>query len=84
MGKTFRHFRRILKVQNLEIRVYDTRDKLEKLIYVDRSEVVKSTPLPEGCVFVSEKIIGEQKVLYKMSPEDFVKYAKAEPLTTLE
>jgi hypothetical protein len=73
-----RNIKKTMMVKEVELKVYDTRDKLEKLIETTVSEVESRAQLPEGCVLISEKVISEKEVVYKMTPQDFVKYATIE------
>lgn len=73
-----RNIRKTMKVKEVEVKVYDTRDKLEKLIEATVSEVESGVQLPEGCVLISEKVVSEKEVTYKMTPQEFVKHATIE------
>jgi hypothetical protein len=73
-----RNIRKTMKVKEVEVRFYDTKDKLEKLIETTVSEVESGVQLPEGCVMISEKVLSEKEVTYKMTPQNFVKHATIE------
>ena len=70
-----RNIRKTIKVKEVQVMVYDTKDKLEKLIEATISEVENGAQIPEGCVMVSEKVLSEKEVIYKMTPQEFVKHA---------
>lgn len=73
-----RNIRKKLHVKEVKVTVYDTTDKLEKLIEGTVSEVENGIELPEGCVKISEEVVSEKEVTYKMTPQEFVKHATIE------
>jgi len=79
-----RNQRKKLKVREIKVTVYDTIKKLEKVINVTVSEVEDGAELPEGCIFISEEIVSETEVVYKMTPQEFVKHATIEKVKPVE
>lgn len=73
-----RNLRKKLNVKEVEVVVYNTKTKKEETISGTVSEVESGIQLPEGCVQLSEKVISEKEVVYKMSPQDFVRHATIE------
>lgn len=73
-----RSIKKTLRVKEVQLTVYDTIAKSEKVINTTVSEVEKGAELPEGCVLVSAMVTGEKEVTYKMTPQDFVKHATIE------
>lgn len=73
-----RNQRKKLNVKEVEVKVYDTINKVEKTIKGTFSEVENGVEFPEGCIFISEEVISEKEVVYKMTPQEFVKHATIE------
>lgn len=75
-----RNIRKILKVKEVKVMVYDSSDKLEKLIEGTVSEVESELAIPEGCVIIpgTEEVVSEKEVVYKMTPQEFVRHATIE------
>lgn len=75
-----RNIRKKLHVKEVKVKVYDTADKLEKLIEGAVSEVESELAIPEGCVIIqgTEEVVSEKEVTYKMTPQEFVKHATIE------
>lgn len=70
-----RNLRKTLKVRDLKIKYYDPSDKLEKLLETTVSEVENEVELPRGCVKLSEQVLSEREVVFRMTPQTFVKHA---------
>lgn len=73
-----RNMRRKMVVKEVEVLVYDAKQKKERTIKGEISKVVKEVELPEGCVAISQKVIDEKEVVYKMTPETYIKNATME------
>jgi len=73
-----RNIRKTMKVREVQVMVYDIKDKLEKLIEATVPEVENCIQLPKGCVMISEKVVSEKEVTYKMTMKEFVKHATIE------
>lgn len=75
-----RNIRKKLNVKDVRVKVYDTADKLEKIVEGKISEVESELAIPEGCVIIpeTEEVLSEKEVTYKMTPKEFVKYATIE------
>ena len=75
-----RNIRKKLNVKDVRVKVYDTADKLEKIVEGRISEVESELTIPEGCVIIpdTEEVLSEKEVTYKMTPQEFVKYATLE------
>lgn len=73
-----RNIKKTLKVKEVQMVVYDTVKKCETVLSCKLSEAEKEPQIPEGCVLVSVSVISEKEVTYKMTPQDFVKYAAIE------
>lgn len=71
-----RNIRRKLKVRDIEVTVYDSAEKKEKTITASLSEVEEGVKVPEGCAVISEKVINEREVIFRMSPQTFVEHAE--------
>lgn len=73
-----RNIRKKLNVKEVVALVYDTASKTEKTIKGTVSQVELELEIPEGCVFISEEVVSEKEVTYKMTPQEFVKHATIE------
>ena len=70
-----RNIRKTLKVKEVLVTVYDTVEKCEKTIESTISEVETEPRLPENCIVISIEVVEEKEVVYKMTPNEFVKHA---------
>ena len=73
-----RNIRKKLIVKEVKVMAYDTVEKVEKILIGIVSEVEKGIELPENYVLISEEVVSEKKVVYKMTPLEFVKHATIE------
>jgi hypothetical protein len=70
-----RNIKKSIKVCEVECTIYDRVAKEERTIKMNIAEIDKSPDLPENCILIERKTIAEKEVVYKMSPDVFVKYA---------
>lgn len=73
-----RNIRKTMKVKEVQLTVYDTILKTEQVIETTVTEAGENANIPEGCVLISAKTLNEKEVTYKMTPQEFVKYATIE------
>jgi len=69
-----------LSTKTVDVLVYDTVAKCEKIVTVNMLSIDKVTPIPENCAFISKTTVSVSNMRYTMTPQEFVLHAKAEPI----
>lgn len=73
-----RTIKKVIKVQEIELSVYDREKKEEKVLTVS---IAKGQEIPKSAgneVLLESKVLSEKNVVYTMTPDVFMKYATAE------
>jgi hypothetical protein len=70
-----RTIKKVIKVQEIELTVYDRGEKKEKVLTVTIAEGQEVPKQAGNQTLLESKILSEKDVTYTMTPETFMKYA---------
>jgi hypothetical protein len=73
-----RTIKKVIKVQEIELSVYDREKKEEKVLTVSIAEGQEIPKSAGNEVLLESKVLSEKNVVYTMTPDVFMKYATAE------